>query len=72
MVAYPAGTRIENKNVHHDDADAVFDTNGKGPVLTAPDGGQWRLVVDNDGELTTESVEIEIPVPAVQLGPWSS
>lgn len=29
---------------------------GEGPILTAPDGGLWRLGVDNSGNLTTTSV----------------
>jgi hypothetical protein len=29
---------------------------GAGPILTAPDGSQWRLIVDNGGTLATEAV----------------
>lgn len=32
---------------------AVFPTSTLGPTLTAPDGGRWRLTVDNAGALTT-------------------
>lgn len=32
---------------------ALFSESGAGPTLTAPDGGLWRLTVDNAGALTT-------------------
>lgn len=30
--------------------------NGKGPILTSPDGTQYRLEVDNAGNLSTSAV----------------
>ena len=30
--------------------------NGAGPILTSPNGTQYRLVVDNAGNLTTSAV----------------
>ena len=29
---------------------------GEGPILTAPDGGKWRVGVNNAGTLTTTSI----------------
>lgn len=36
-------------------ASPVF-ANGEGPILTSPNGTQYRLVVDNAGALTTSAV----------------
>jgi hypothetical protein len=45
------------------DADLTIDgdmqigtSSGKGAILVAPDGGKWRLEVDNSGNLSTSSV----------------
>ena len=42
-------------NIKKVDRDYYFLLESVGPCLTAPDGGKWRIKVDNVGAISTES-----------------